>query len=38
MDVEPVERMDEVLLVMILDRVGRAFEAVTDGVGVDVPS
>lgn len=38
-DVEPMERIDDVLLVMILDKVGRPFEeAVTDGVGVEVPS
>lgn len=38
MDVEVVERMDEVLLVMILDKVGRPFEVVTGGVGVEVRS
>ena len=38
-DVEAVVRIDDVLLVMSLDKVGRPFgEFVTDGVGVEVPS
>jgi len=39
MDVEAEVRMDEVLLVMSLDRVGRPFgEVLTEFVGVEAPS
>ena len=37
---DAVERMDDVLLVIILERVGRPFSGVvvTEGVGVEAPS
>jgi hypothetical protein len=38
-DVEAVERIDDVLLVISLDRVGRPFgEVLGEGVGVEAPS